>query len=68
MANQQKTYRFKFSQDFMSELETFSLIHQYDKPKVFKESFEQFLKNKQDMVIREKRFLIYTRLNLFYFF
>ncbi len=58
MANQQKTYRFKFSQCFMNELETFSLIHQYDKPKVFKESFEQFLKNKEDMVIREKRNLI----------
>ena len=41
----------------MNELETFSLIHQYDKPKVFKESFQRFLKNKEDMVIREKRSL-----------
>ena len=48
------------AQSFMSanELETFSLIHQYDKPKVFKESFQRFLKNKEDMVIREKRSLI----------
>lgn len=58
MANQQKIYRFKFSQDFMSELETFSLIHQYDKPKIFKESFKEFLKNNEDIVIREKRSLI----------
>ena len=48
----------KFSQCFMNELETISLIHQYDKPKVFKESFQRFLKNKEDMVIREKRSLI----------
>lgn len=58
MANRQKIYRFKFSQDFMNELEKFSLVHQYDDSKVFKEEYQQFLKNNEDIVIREKRYLI----------
>lgn len=53
-----KIYRFKFSENFSNKLEQFSIIHQYDKPKDFKEAYNLFLKNNEDMVIREKRNLI----------
>ena len=37
-----KTYRFKFSTRFLEILTRFSIIHQYDTPKDFKEAFESF--------------------------
>lgn len=36
------TYRFKFSTGFLEILTRFSIIHQYDVPKDFKEAFESF--------------------------
>lgn len=53
-------FRFKFSEQFTSELEKFSLIHQYDTPKDFKEAFKKFKEDNQDMIIREKRELLWT--------
>jgi hypothetical protein len=58
MEQQKSIYRFKFTKNFMNELEQFSIIHQYDKPKVFKEAYLKFLKDNEDLVIREKRYLI----------
>jgi len=37
-----KTYRFKFSSTFLDMLTRFSIVHQYDTPKDFKEAFESF--------------------------
>lgn len=42
MATTVKTYRFKFSPEFLEILTRFSITHQYDVPKDFKEAFEIF--------------------------
>lgn len=53
-----KIYRFKFSQEFSDKIEQFAIIHQYNKPKVFKEAYNNFIKNNENIVTREKRYLI----------
>ena len=53
-----KIYRFKFTEDFSGLLEQFAIVHQYDKSKVFKEAYNEFIKNNKNIVIREKRYLI----------
>ena len=34
-----KTYRFKFSKDFLEILKEFTRIHMFDEAKIFKENF-----------------------------
>lgn len=46
-------YRFKFTEDFMQELYQFSKIHQYDERKDFKEAWELWIEENQDIIDEE---------------
>ena len=48
-------YRFKFTQDFMDELYRFSKIHQYDERKDFKEAWEKWSEENEDLIGEENR-------------
>ena len=52
-----KIYRFKFSENTANELEYFSSKHQGDDPKVFKENWNQWVKNNNHVIERETRTL-----------
>lgn len=52
-------YRFKFTEEFMIELHNFSKIHQYDSRKDFKEEWEVWTKENEDLVRQEE-----TRLSI----
>jgi len=43
-------YRYKFTQDFMDELHKFSKIHQYDDRKAFKEAWESWVAENDELV------------------
>ena len=51
-------YRFKFTEDFMTELYNFSKIHQYDERKDFKEAWKLWTEDNADLITTES-----TRLN-----
>ena len=42
-----QTFRFTFSENFNTELLKFSKVHQYDDRKVFKESWEEWIKDEE---------------------
>ena len=46
-------YRYKFSENFIIELFTFSKIHQYDDRKDFKEAWKLWVENKDDLIKTE---------------
>jgi hypothetical protein len=46
-------YRYKFTEDFTSELFKFSKIHQYDDRKVFKEAWNIWMEDNEDIVNEE---------------
>jgi len=46
-------YRYKFTQDFMDELYKFSKVHQYDDRKSFKESWEIWAEESEDLISDE---------------
>ena len=48
-------YRYKFTDDFTSELFKFSKIHQYDHRKDFKEAWEIWMEDNDDIVNNEVR-------------
>jgi len=48
-------YRYKFTQEFMDELYKFSKIHQYDDRKSFKEAWELWTKDADDLIVSEMR-------------
>jgi hypothetical protein len=50
-------YRFKFSDNFVSELSQFSKIHQYDDRHTFKDAWENWLNDNDDLVSLEIRYL-----------
>lgn len=50
-------FRFKFSSDFIFELNNFSIVHQYDDRKVFKENFKKWLIDNEELVENEKYLL-----------
>lgn len=50
-----KIYRFKFTEDFMQKIYAFSKIHQYDDKKTFKESWNNFVIDNEEMVYAEVR-------------
>jgi len=47
------TYRYKFTEEFMSELHNFSKIHQYDDRKDFKEAWTTWTDDKEDIIYEE---------------
>jgi len=46
-------YRFKFTQNFMDELYKFSKVHQYDDRKSFKEAWEIWTQEQEDLIETE---------------
>ena len=53
MASTVKTYRFKFTPEFLGVLTRFSITHQYDTPKDFKEAFGSFKDEFKNEIERE---------------
>ena len=51
-------FRYKFTDDFMAELNRFAKIHQYDERKDFKEAWSQWLNDYEDEVGQEVRRLV----------
>lgn len=56
--NKATIFRFKFSDDFISELSQFAKIHQYDDRHAFKEAWNNWVEENQDLVDTESRNLI----------
>ena len=52
-----KTHRFKFSEGFSNLIEDFSRIHKYDKPKDFKEAWNEWKDNNEKSISKELRLL-----------
>jgi hypothetical protein len=52
-------YRYKFTDDFMSELYKFSKIHQYDERKDFKEAWKVWVED-NDLIIEEESLRLQT--------
>jgi len=47
-------FRYKFSESLVEQLENFSLIHKHDERKEFKEYWEIWVKDNNDIINREK--------------
>ena len=56
--NKSTIFRFKFSDEFISELSQFAKIHQYDDRHAFKEAWNNWVEENQDLVDTESRNLI----------
>jgi hypothetical protein len=54
-SNNYNIYRFKFLEEFTDELYKFSKIHQYDHRKDFKEAWELWIEDNDEMVSEEVR-------------
>lgn len=52
-----KIHRFKFSEGFSNLIEDFSRIHKYDKPKDFKEAWNEWKETNIEVISRESRHL-----------
>ena len=48
-----KTYRYKFSKDFLVNLKEFSRIHKFDESQVFKDSWEEWCKTNKTIIDQE---------------
>jgi len=46
-------YRYKFTQDFMDELYKFSKVHQYDDRKAFKEAWQEWVEDEEELIEEE---------------
>ena len=46
-------YRYKFTDEFMNELYIFAKVHQYDHRKVFKEAWELWIEENNNIVVSE---------------
>lgn len=53
MMNQSLIFRYKFTEDFMKELYNFSKVHQYDDRKSFKESWNSWVEDNEEVVESE---------------
>ena len=51
-------YRYKFTEDFMTELYNFSKIHQYDHRKDFKEAWVKWSEDNSDIIMNETERLL----------
>jgi hypothetical protein len=51
-------FRFKFTQEFMDKLHIFSKIHQYDERKDFKEAWEQWVEENEEIINVESRRIV----------
>lgn len=56
--NNVKTYRYKFSENVVKSLFEFSKLHQFDKRKDYKEAWEEWTKQNDEMIMTESRRLL----------
>jgi len=56
--NNVKTYRYKFSENVVKSLFEFSKLHQYEKRKDYKESWETWVKQNDELISTESRRLL----------
>ena len=56
--NKSTIFRFKFSDEFISELSQFAKIHQYDDRHTFKEAWNNWVEENEELVDTESRNLI----------
>ena len=61
--NDIKTYRHKFSPDVVKNLYEFSKIHQHDNRKIYKESWENWVKENDELISVETRRLTENNYN-----
>ena len=47
-------YRFKFSPNILNAIQTFTNVHKYDEPDIFREHWEMWTKENIDIIRREK--------------
>ena len=52
-----KTYRYKFSNEFLENLKEFTRIHKFDDAKVFKENFETWKEDNDETITREVNYM-----------
>lgn len=52
-----KVYRYEFSEEFIELLQIFSKVHRYDDQKVYKEEWEKWCKENEEIISSEERFL-----------
>tara|TARA_B100000963_G_scaffold257267_1_gene225732 strand:- start:2487 stop:3047 length:561 start_codon:yes stop_codon:yes gene_type:complete len=52
-----KTYRFKFSKGFVENLKEFTRIHKFDDPKIFREHFDEWKEENNEIITREKNYM-----------
>ena len=50
-----KTYRYKFSQEFLVNLKDFARVHKFDDSQVFKDSWEEWCKTNNSVVEKESK-------------
>ena len=54
-SKEQPIYRYKFTTEFMEELYTFSKIHQYDERQDFKEAWNMWVEDNNELIVEEGR-------------
>lgn len=47
------TFRYKFSENFMGPLTEFARVHKFDDPKIFKENWQDWIKDNKELVNTE---------------
>ena len=52
-----KTFRFKFSNNFLPFIEEFARLHRYDNSKLFRENWDAWIKEHSEVINREKYIL-----------
>ena len=55
--NVSKTYRYKFSNEFLENLKEFTRVHKFDDAKVFKENFETWKEDNDETITREVNYM-----------
>lgn len=53
----QTTFRFKFTQNFMTQLHAFAQLHRFDNRQIFKEAWEKWCDENDEMIKAEKKIL-----------
>ena len=53
----EQVYRFKFSNNTLEELVKFGDTHRYDEPEMFKEEWDKWVKDNNEMISRENEYL-----------
>ena len=58
-----KIYRYKFTGGVLNELIKFASTHRYDDPGLFRENWDEWIKNNEEIIIRERAILLQNGFN-----